>query len=242
MREKPDTPPSVSYIKRLKVSDHCEKNEALIEKDELGIFESTIILFKNKNFNYLLINFTVFVGFYSFFYVVANQLLDNYGFTENESNSLCAVSNFSGIVGIAIFTILGTKMKKFKLLMLIMNFLITIVYLIFTINLSLGVKSIYVYYIVFVFLGSLNSATFVFGIEFACELTYPINESISSGILFVISQLFAYAMTAPMSLIISSQKIWFHIIVLIMFTISFIFTYLIKGIFLFRKFKKKRFR
>ena len=49
-------------------------------------------------------------------------------------------------------------------------------------------------------------------------------------------------MTAPMSLIISSQKIWFRILVLRMFTMSFVFTYLIEGIFLFRKFKKKGFR
>ena len=132
-----------------------------------------------------MINFTVFVGFYSYFYIVANQLLNNYGFNDNESNSLCAISNFSGIVGIIIFKFLVKKMKNFKLLMLIINFLLMIVYLIFTIILSLEMKSIYIYYIVFVFLGSLNTATFVFGIEFACELTYPINESTSSGILFV---------------------------------------------------------
>lgn len=220
-KEKPDNPPSLTELMRI---ENDENSQTQTEKINKSIMADILKLFKNKQFIILLIYFSVFVGFFTFFYSIVNDIFEKYHFEDKDlANKVSGLANFAGILGNLSFTIFASNTRKVKLLLIIINILFFINFLGFTLLLSLNVKSEWVYYITFFIIGGLNTPAFVLSIDLSCEICYPINDTTIVGILFVVSQIVGYAFTAFLSSLLNSSLIIFvNIIVLILFSISLI--------------------
>lgn len=194
-----------------------------------GILSDALLLLKNSNFNYLLIYFSILVGFFTFFNALFNDFLNAYSFSADDANRYSAASNFAAIPGNIIFVVIGSKIKKFKIFLIIANILFIFLFVTLTLSLELGIKHPAVYYILFCGIGAVNSAAYIMSLDFACEITYPIDESMSTGLLFIMSQLLGYVLSAPFSLLISSKPLIYQLIVLFLLVISLVSSVLVKG-------------
>jgi MFS family permease len=213
------------------VEDQIQEKELKVVNTTVpsGILSDTILLLKNSNFNYLLIFFSIIVGFFTFFNALFNDFLNAYQFSADDANRYSAASNFSAIPGNIIFVLLGSKIKKFKVFLIVANIVFIVLFVILTIVLELGVTNPAVYYTLYCGIGGVNSAGYIVSLDFACELTYPIDESMSTGVLFVASQLLGYLLSAPFSLLISYKPLIYELITILLLVVSLVASCLIKG-------------
>ena len=216
-KSKPEIPPSPSQ----------EKNE------EYDIITSLKMLFKNKRFVYLLISTLFVVGYYSIMGTIINALLDLYLITTEQSDIIYAVSSIISMIASVIISWLLDKYKKFKLFMIILCLLGTIFQALFTFLLELAKsKDFSAYAISLVFYTLVNIVVVPFytiGMNYACEITYPVGESINGAIMMTMSQISGIGGSFLCDYFISNyeNKPWIsNVILLGFFAVSCIFVFL----------------
>ena len=215
-KDKPEIPPSPSQ------EDSQEKIPGLIESFKL--------LFTNKRFVYLLIAYSLVVGYFDIMSTIINSLLDLYGITGNQSSVIYAVASVVGTVASLIISWLLDKYKKFKLIMVLLGVSGTLFQALFTLLLELiDSKDLNGYAIGIIMYSLINISIITFytvGMNYACEITYPVGESINGCIMASMPQILAIALTFLCDHFINNNenKKWLsNIVLLILLALSIIF-------------------
>ena len=175
MRNKPKNPPSIS-----------KENHQI-----MPLKEGMKKLFSNKNFIKLLISLTCIVGFVNIFGTIFNSYMDLYDISDKSATYTAAGSNLFGIVTALVVGIIIDKNKKYQMTLYICN-IISLICLILTTILMETIDKDKLPTISFIFYTLvIGSAVPIYtsGMDFVCEITYPVGESISEGIIMSFNQI-----------------------------------------------------
>ena len=212
MREKPKNPPSNSQKNR-----DINKNKSN--------WEEVKKLFANKNFVYLFISLSCIVGYVNIIATIFNSYMAMYDITDSQASYISGIANFLGIITSVLVALIIDKNKKYSLIILLCNILSIILYIITTIVLE-SVKSESLYIIIGVlFTLVIGSAIPIYtsGMDLVCEITYPIGESTSDGVIMVGNQLvgiIGIIITALFRTYIKKAKVLSNIFCILLFCIS----------------------
>ena len=216
MREKPTNPPSNSQ-KNIKIN----QNKSTCQ--EIGK------LLCDKNFRYLFISLSCIVGFINIIATIFNSYMAMYKITDSQASYISGIANVFGIItsiGVAIIidkTI--DKTKVYTKILLYCNIISILLYIVTTIILE-KVKSKSLYIIIGVlFTLIIGSAVPIYtsGMDLVCEITYPIGESTSDGVIMIGNQFLGIVgiiITALLRTFLKNIKYLSNIFCILLFSIS----------------------
>ena len=195
IKNKPDIPPSPSQAE-----DSRRSSVPNLQTNNFSLKESIIMLFKNKRFIYLLISTFFVVGYYNIIGTLINPLFELYSISGNNSSIIYFISNILGMVSSVIISKIVDKNNKFKLSMIILCVLGTIFQVLLTVFLEIFQpdekdknESSTIEFIVALIINSLLTIVvmpfYTIGMNYACEITYPVGESINGGFMISASQI-----------------------------------------------------
>jgi FLVCR family feline leukemia virus subgroup C receptor-related protein len=175
MRNKPKFPPSYSQ-QTYKI---------------LSLKEGLQSLKKDTNFIKVLISLTCIVGFINIFGTIFNSYMALYKIKDSTASYTAATANLVGIIAALFVGNIIDKSKKYKYAMIICNiislctFIVTLI-LMETINQKyLSIISFICYTLIIGF----SVPIYTSGMDFVCEITYPVGESISEGVIMTFNQI-----------------------------------------------------
>jgi len=233
VKNKPDIPPSPSQAE--------ESRESLVNNTQSqnpSLIESMKMLFTNKRFIYLLISTFFVIGYYNIIGTIINPLFELYSISGNNSSIIFFVSNILGMISSVIISKIVDKNNKFKLSMIILCVLGTFFQILLTIFLEIfkpndnkeNSKTEFVISLIIYSLVNIVVIPFyTIGMNYACEITYPVGESINGGIMMSVSQISGIAGTFLCDYFISDypEKKWIsNLIMSLFFVIACIFVFL----------------
>jgi len=164
---------------------------------------------------------------------IINSLFDMYGVSGQQSSVIYAVSSVAGMIASLVISWLVDKYKKFKLFMIILCIIGTLFQALFTFLLELvESKNLNAYAIGLILYTLVNMVIVPFytiGMNYACEITYPVGESINGGIMMSMSQISGIGGTFLCDYFIShkKEKPWIsNVILLGFFFVSCVFVFL----------------
>ena len=192
VKDRPVIPPSPSQSQETRLSNPIP--------NKLTILQSLKILFTNIRFIYLLMSTFFVVGYYNIIGTIINSLFELYSISGNNSNIIFFVSSFLGMVSSVIISKLVDKYKKFKLSMIILCVSGTIFQILLTLLLEIfkpdspkedenSTVEFVIALIIYSLVTIVNTPFYTIGMNYACEITYPVGESINGGIMITMSQL-----------------------------------------------------
>ena len=214
-KDKPDYPPSPSRNKMQ--SELCYDLK---------------LLFTNKRYIFLLISSFCMIGYYFTMFNIFNNLLYMYKVNKSQCTIIFSVSISAGIISSLIISIVLDKFKKFKKFLIVFCALGVLfqVFLTFLLELSESNK-LNKFAICLVFYILINAVVIPFytiSMNYACEITYPANESINGGFIIALSQLCGIGGKYLFDYLVNhnENKRWIiNVILIIFFVISLIFTF-----------------
>ena len=218
-KDKPEIPPSP-----LPEESHIK---------EPGLIESLKLLFTNFRFICLLISYLLVVGYFDIMSTIINSLLDLYTIKSSQSSIIYTVGNIVGMISSLIISRILDITKKFKLIMIILSVSGAVFQAVFTFLLELIEKKNLNAYAIGLIMYSLTNISIIsfytIGMEYACEITYPVGESINGSIMASCPQILAIALTFLCDYFINhNDKKWIsNVILLILISISIIFVCLL---------------
>ncbi|XP_021928685.1 feline leukemia virus subgroup C receptor-related protein 2-like isoform X3 [Zootermopsis nevadensis] len=182
----PPSPAQASLRQQLPITDKSTDRQTYLQ--------TLKSLLTNRNFVLLLFSYGINVGV---FYVVSTLLnqtvLLYFANAEEDAGRIGLTIVLAGMVGSVTGGIILDKTHRFKECTLVVYFMALAGMLAFTFTLTLG--HIWVIYITAGFLGFFMTGYLGIGYEFAAELTYPIPEGTSSGLLNASSEVFGVIFT-----------------------------------------------
>ena len=219
-KDRPDIPPSPSQVENTLKS--------------LGLIESLKSLFSNVKFIFLLTMYIFICGYFDIMTTIINNLLQSYSISGNKSSVIYAISSVFGMGASLIISRILDKTKKFKLIMIILAISGSVFQGLFTLLLELAESKDLNKYAIGLIVYSLISMVFVsvfsISINYACEITYPISESLTTCIMSSSPQTFSIGMTFLCDYFINHHrdKKWItNLILLLLFVLSIIFVFLL---------------
>ena len=218
IKNKPKIPPSIS-----------QKNYRPISLKD-GIKK----LMTNINFIKILISLTCIVGFINIYGTIFNSYMALYKIKDSSATFTLAIANIFGIITALIVGAIIDKSKKYKLAMIICNIISLLVLIITTILLetiekkSLGLTSFICYTLV---IGA-TIPIYTSGMDFICEITYPVGESISEGIIMSFNQIMGIIGIIICDIFrtyLQNIKFMTNVFCILLFTISLISIFLVNS-------------
>ena len=149
-------------------------------------------LAKNKNFFWISVCFMLMYGFYTTIGAIINTMVNPYGYTASDSGIFGACFIFSGLVGSFIQGALLDKYGKYLLLLKGICFGVLFFFLGFFYTLrERGDDNTNMIVLTFnvAIIGFLLLPIIPLGYGFSIELTYPVSEAMSNGVLMLWSQM-----------------------------------------------------
>ena len=225
LKDKPIIPPSPSQ----------SKNE-----ENIPMMQSLKLLFGNKRFIYLLISTFFVVGYYNVMGTIINALFGFYSISGNNSSLIFFFSSILGMISSLVISKYVDKSKKFKLSMIILCVAGTVFQIIMSVLLEIfkpDPSEEYEYsqkeFIIGIIFYSLVSMAvtpfFTIGMNYACEITYPVGESMNGGIMISASQIAGIGGTFLCDYFMTNykDKAWIsNLILSIFFVIACVFVFL----------------
>jgi len=150
--------------------------------------ESCKLLIKNKNFLKILCVVACILGFFNLYGTILNELLTRYKYTEQDTSLIGSAANLIALFGVFGISILIDKYKKYKLSFIILNILALLSHLFFCLELELMEKNFILVLIVWSFTSCASLPIYTCSMDYVCEITYPVGETISGGILMAATQ------------------------------------------------------
>ena len=219
-KDKPDIPPSPSQ------EDTKIKVPTLLE--------SLKLLFTNFRFICLFISYLLVVGYFDIMSTIINSLLDLYNISGKQSSIIYSIGTIFGMVGSLIISWILDKYKKFKLIMILLAVTGVIFQAVFTFLLEISeTKDLNAYFIGIIMYSLTNISIVSFysiGMNYACEITYPVGESICGSIMASTPQIVSIGLTFLCDYFINDykDKKWIsNVILLILISLSIIFVCLL---------------
>ena len=185
LREKPQTPPSSSCVSA-----------------KQDLFKSLKQILSNTNAMLLAFTFGCVLGFANTYGSTAGVLCESLGYSDSTSSLFGAVFITGSIVGAGIFGTIVEIYKTYKTATCVICLIGAI-----SSGLVMGmfaVGSIALLCLTFFLTGS-ALALMAVGIDFAVELTYPVAEPISTGLLMSIGNLIGMVLTISIGYIVKNQ-------------------------------------
>ena len=205
------------------------------EQEPIPLKESVKLLFANKKFIYLLISTFFVVGYYTVYGTILNSYLYLYDISDTQASIIYGVASGIGIVASIGISALLDKYKKFKLFMVIFVILGMSFQALFTalLELSLHYSWMNKYAIGLVMYTLVNVIVISFytiGMNYSCEITYPVGESINGGFMMTMSQISGIAGTFGCDALINNypdKKYATNVVLLGFFVIACVFVFLL---------------
>ena len=156
------------------------------------------LLFTNKNFNILLVCFTCIIGVWNMYGTIFTPYMAKYNISDSRAAIISSIANFAAIFFAMIGSYILDKTKKFRLILLMCNLSALLIMVTFTLlleflnnlNIIFGF-SIFLYSSLVGFLITIHTN----GMDYVCELTYPVGESQSGGIIMSMNQISGIGLT-----------------------------------------------
>lgn len=187
--------------------------------------ESVKMLLGNKNYIYLLITNTIVVGYFNLIGVINNQYLYAYNVNTTQSALIAGVGNITGLVATIILSLVIDKVKKYKPFFFILIIIATITVILMTILLEVIENGGFYLNLIGITLILIASVPlYSIGSDYSCEITYPVGELISVGLILTGSQILGvaesfladYFLSIKKPFLINTMTIFFFLIALIM--------------------------
>eukprot|EP01125_Pyxidicula_operculata_P017726 TRINITY_DN6242_c0_g1_i1.p1 TRINITY_DN6242_c0_g1~~TRINITY_DN6242_c0_g1_i1.p1 ORF type:complete len:391 (+),score=22.75 TRINITY_DN6242_c0_g1_i1:21-1193(+) len=165
----------------------CPAPSGMVERH--GLRESLIILTKNKSFILMFFAFGMSVGAFYALTTLLQQMGEVYSYTPTETGWLGFLIVVVGIAGAVVAGVVTDKTQKFKEILLIMygGSFLCLVWFVFSITTK---HQFIILAVCCSFLGFFLTALLPPSLESAVEVTYPVNEEVSSGLLMLSAQIF----------------------------------------------------
>ena len=132
-------------------------------------------------------------GVYNTLGAILNNLVSPYGFTAKDSSLFGASFILGGIVASVFTSAIVDKTKKYLLAFRILSFASLVVCLGALITLPL--KKVFFANLNVALLGAFLVPVVPLGFSFSVELTHPVSEAMSNGIIALMAQLLGFGMT-----------------------------------------------
>jgi len=166
VKDKPPTPPS-----------------AKISEEKVFMFEGLKKLFTNRYFLILVVLFFIGLGTFNWVTTYIELIVAPRGYSASDAGNIGAIMLFGGIIGCLIMSTLSDKYQKRKILILISVALTTISLTV----LSFASSALLLYIFGFTLgFGVLSAGPVT--LEYAVDITKPVPEASSNGILMMIGQ------------------------------------------------------
>uniref|UniRef100_A0A914DJK7 Choline/ethanolamine transporter FLVCR1 n=1 Tax=Acrobeloides nanus TaxID=290746 RepID=A0A914DJK7_9BILA len=192
--EKPALPPSLAQARAIEESDG-------------NFFQSLKDLVLNPSYMLLLVTYGINVGvFYAISTLLSQMVLHYHPDAQQETGTIGLLIVVSGMLGSVICGYILDKFHHYKLTTLLVYLFSFLGMVAFTFTLDLGY--IWIIFVIAILLGFFMTGYLPLGFEFAAEITFPIPEGTTSGLLNASAQVFGVAMTIGMGKVIYSLSIW----------------------------------
>ncbi|CAO3611532.1 unnamed protein product [Mucor fragilis] len=167
-------------------------------KPELTLRQGTMLLLKNPHFLILLIIHSLNIGLSIAWNGLMNQAISPYGYTDNEIGNIAAIGVVGGTFGCLMSGPIIDRTKQHKVLLKIMAPLMfsTYVAFIFVVKRDSFVAILYTNMLSQFFLSFMVPVC----VELGVEISYPVTESLSTSILWQVSQLVGFILVLVMDL------------------------------------------
>lgn len=156
----------------------------------LALKENLLLLVKNGNFMKFLVCGALVIGFFNIIGTTLNHYLALYGLSDTEATITAGVANGIGLVACLVVSMILDKSKKFKKCMVILNIIGLVFFVIITFLMEITNKgrayiSVTLYSLIF----SSVIPIYTTGMDYVAELTYPVGESYSGGLIMCSNQI-----------------------------------------------------
>ena len=211
IKDKPEIPPSPSQ----------EEDK----KKTPGFKESFKLLFTNIRFIYLFISYLLVVGYFYTSTTIINSLLELYDISGKQSSIIYAVSSVAGMFASLFISWLLDRYKQFRLYLIIISAAGALFHGLFTLLLELidskGLNGYAIGLVVYSIINMCATSFFTIGMNYACEITYPVGESFNGSIMSTMPQLSGIAGTFLCDHFISNvkDKRWISNVILLCFLV-----------------------
>ena len=169
IRNNPPTPPSLSAEKVLK------------SKKKTGQFASIWKLLSDRDFFFLLTGFSFIYSIYTTLGACVGPLSNQFNYSSQANSYFGMVYIFGGLFGAFTHAFLLDKYKKFKLQYILVGFLCIVS--MGTVTAIIGIGNAYITAAGLAFLGVSQLPIIGVAYSFTAEITYPVNEALSCGLL-----------------------------------------------------------
>ncbi|XP_050512589.1 uncharacterized MFS-type transporter C09D4.1-like [Diabrotica virgifera virgifera] len=190
----PNEPPVPPSIVQAKIRDSKEDFQNKV------FFNSLKDLFLNKPFVILMVAYGINIGVYSAVSTLLNQFILQY-FEDADTDvgrmGCCMV--LAGLCGAIGFSIVLDKTLKFKAITIVIYMFSIISVVFFMYALESRIK--WLTYLSCASVGLFTTAFMPVGFEFAMEMTYPAEESTTSGILMAMTQILGVVFTISLGVL-----------------------------------------
>lgn len=156
----------------------------------MGMGESIKALFKNRNYVLLFFSFNFLYGLYCAISGVISSFTDPYGFTPQDISVICIVFSLSGILNSFVMGLLLDRYQCYKkaLVFLCCSSIVALALSAYTLPKGkVGLQSA-----VMMLTGASMIPVVTICFSFAAELSYPVPESNSIGIMISVAQIFGF--------------------------------------------------
>ena len=178
-REKPPTYPSKSAMSS--------------ESEQFDFKKDLKALLANKNYIFMVISFNMLYGIYTCLGAIINNLVHPFGYTGSDSSIFGAVFIFSGLVG---SFVASSILDKTQLYLHSLRFVVFgAIFFTFFILFTLPSQKVWLLAINISLLGFFILPMIPIGYSFSVELTYPVSEAMSNGLMVFFSQIIGTVIT-----------------------------------------------
>ncbi|VDK42199.1 unnamed protein product [Anisakis simplex] len=193
--KQPPLPPSLAQLQSI---------ENAVDKNYMSSLKQLVV---NPSFLLLLITYGVNVGvFYAVSTLLSQMVLHYYPEEQENTGTIGLIIVVAGMAGSVVCGILLDKFHRYKLTTVVVYLFSFVGMLLFTITIDLG--HMWYIFIIAAVLGFFMTGYLPIGYEFAAEVTFPIAEGTTSGLLNASAQVFGILLTMFMGQIIHSVNIF----------------------------------
>jgi hypothetical protein len=159
-------------------------------KEALPVWKSIRLLLCNKDFMCILISCSCIMGSFSIYSTLISDIGTLYNINSDDITSIYGYVSITAVFYSLIITLVVNKVKRFQVSFIICSTIGLISQLSLAILLndeSLFNKKLVL--VVFLFLGMGNMiAIFAISMDLVCDLTYPVGEAVSDGVMMAAAQ------------------------------------------------------
>ncbi len=149
------------------------------------------LMFKNKNFIKFLISITSILVYLGLYGTIINEYFSQYGLTSFQTSCVSCSANFCASISSLVVSMKLDKSKNYKktFIVLILLGLVSHCIMMFLIEFSQE-NAFYVLLVLWTCCTSSILPIYTCSMDYVVELTYPVGEAISAGLINTISQIF----------------------------------------------------